>query len=157
MRAYYRGELFLNNRMGWAQEVGDETDAGSESSIRFRRGVKAMITSESAVLLVKERHTDGTHFWTLPGGGIRSGESRAKALRREMREELDCEVSIRDTTGTVWYAHSSETASVSRYVIMDCDITSQPSPNLLEGVSEYRWADSRSFPPRTLPQIRWFL
>lgn len=143
--------------MGWAQEVGNETDAGSQSPVRFRRGVKAMITSESAVLLVKERHTDGTHFWTLPGGGVQSGESRAKALRREMREELDCEVSIRDTAGTVWYAHSSETALVSEYTVVDCGITSRPSPNPVEGVYEHRWADSRSLPPRTLPQIRRFL
>jgi 8-oxo-dGTP diphosphatase len=143
--------------MGWAREAGDKTNGGSQSPVRFRHGVKGMVTSGSAVLLVKERHTDGTHFWTLPGGGVRSGESCVKALRREMREELDCEVSIRDTAGTVWYAHSSETASVSRYVVMDCDITAQPSPNLEEGVSECRWATSESLPPRTLPQIRQFL
>lgn len=157
MKTYYRNELVLNNRMGWAQDVGDETDAESKSPVRFRRGVKAMITSESPVLLVKERRPDGTHFWTLPGGGIRSGESRAKALRRELREELDCEVSIRDTAGTVWYAHSSETGLVSRYTVVDCGITSRPSPNLVEGVSEYRWVDPESLPPRTLPQIRRFL
>lgn len=143
--------------MGWEGKVAEKTDGCGPAPVRFRRGVKARITSGSAVLLVKERHTDGTHFWTLPGGGVRSGESHAKALRRELREELDCDVCIRDTAGTVWYAHSSETASVSRYTVVDCSITSRPSPNLEEGVYEYRWADSGSVPPRTLPQIHRFL
>jgi 8-oxo-dGTP diphosphatase len=143
--------------MGWAQEVGDETVTRTESPVRFRRGVKAMITSGSAVLLIKERHSDGTHFWTFPGGGIRPGESHAQALRRELREELDCEIEIRDPVGTVWYAHSSQTGSVSRYTVVDCHITSRPSPNQAEGVYEYRWANPGSLPPRTLPQIRRLL
>jgi 8-oxo-dGTP diphosphatase len=141
--------------MGWAREAGEKADGQSPGW--FRRGVKAIITSGSAVLLVKERHNDGTHFWTLPGGGVRSGESHAKALRREMREELNCEIYIRDIAGTVWYVHSSETARVSKYVVMDCSITSRPSPNLVEGVYGSRWADPESLPPRSLPQIRRFL
>jgi 8-oxo-dGTP diphosphatase len=143
--------------MGRAREVGENADGGGQSPVRFRRGVKARITSGSAVLLVKERHTDGTHFWTLPGGGIWSGESCEKALRRELREELACEVHIRDTAGAVWYAHNSEPAVVSKYTVVDCSIISRPSPNLLERVYEYRWADPESLPPRTLPQIRQFL
>ncbi|QLD87065.1 NUDIX domain-containing protein [Natronomonas halophila] len=143
--------------MGWVRNAEENAGGSGQSPVRVRRGVKALVTSGSAVLLVKERHNDGTHFWTVPGGGVRSGESHLQALRRELREELDCEVRIGDTAGAVWYAHRSEAALVSRYTVMDCDIVSRPSPTLREGVSEYRWADPGSLPPRTLPQLRQFL
>ena len=49
-------------------------------------GVKCLITDGDRVLLV--RHTYGTRWWDLPGGGIRAGESPLAAARREMEEEL---------------------------------------------------------------------
>jgi len=42
----------------------------SDQATQYRRGVKALIERDGAVLLVQERHDDGTPFWTLPGGGV---------------------------------------------------------------------------------------
>lgn len=42
------------------------------------------------VLLV--RHTYGTSGWALPGGGIGRNDDPVEGARREMREELGCEL-----------------------------------------------------------------
>ncbi len=54
-------------------------------------GVAVMLEDgEGRVLLV--RHSYGPQGWSLPGGGLGKGEDPAEAARREMREELDCEL-----------------------------------------------------------------
>jgi len=40
------------------------------------------------------RHSYGSGRWTLPGGGIGRGEDPAACARREMREELGCELEL---------------------------------------------------------------
>lgn len=55
----------------------------------------------------------------------------------------------------MWYAHHSMRRSVSSYTVYDCTIASNPSACAAEGVLECRWVDLDSFPPETLPQIRY--
>lgn len=122
--------------------------------VRVRHGAKAKITAGEAVLLVKERHADGSVFWTLPGGGVHAGESAAEGLRRELREELDCRVVVGDRTDTLLYAHHSTDRALSRYTIHECSLASTPTPRLEEGALACRWVHPDAFPSRTLPQIR---
>lgn len=107
------------------------------------------------MLLVKERHTDGSTFWTLPGGGIEPGEPERIGLRRELQEELNCRIHVGNPTGDIWYAHESTGRSVTSYTVYDCMIASNPSACAAEGVLECRWVDPDSFPRGTLPQIRY--
>lgn len=54
-------------------------------------GVAVLLTdAEDRCLLV--RHTYGPQGWAIPGGGMRKGEDPANAARREIREELGCEI-----------------------------------------------------------------
>ncbi|KLI62989.1 NUDIX hydrolase [Aurantiacibacter marinus] len=46
--------------------------------------------TEGRLLLV--RHSYGPRAWALPGGGMGANEDPAEAARREMREELACEL-----------------------------------------------------------------
>lgn len=126
----------------------------AESAVQVRQAAKALISTDDAVLLIKERHADGTPFWTLPGGGVQAGESCADALRRELREELGCHVYVGDAIDTVWYAHQSEAACVSAYAVYACQIDSRPAPNMTEGVCEYRWVAQEALPVGTIPQVQ---
>ncbi len=45
---------------------------------------------EGRLLLV--RHSYGPRAWAIPGGGMGAGEDPAEAARREIREELSCEL-----------------------------------------------------------------
>ncbi|MXO60139.1 NUDIX domain-containing protein [Altererythrobacter salegens] len=54
-------------------------------------GISVIIRNcEDHVLLV--RHSYGSGRWSLPGGGLRRGEDPEHCVRREMREELRCEL-----------------------------------------------------------------
>ncbi|PSQ47128.1 NUDIX hydrolase [Halobacteriales archaeon SW_7_65_23] len=118
-----------------------------------REGAKALISTGERVLLIKERHSCGTPFWTLPGGGVEPGESQAATLQRELAEELGCRVAVGDPVDSVVYAHHTSDV-VSRYTIVECTLASAPEPNLAEGILDAQWVRPDAMPPRTLPQIR---
>lgn len=60
-------------------------------SRKTRSGVTIIALDKShRILLV--RHSYGSGMWTLPGGGLGSGENPEACARREMREELGCEL-----------------------------------------------------------------
>jgi ADP-ribose pyrophosphatase YjhB (NUDIX family) len=124
------------------------------SAYRVRRGVKALVTSSDAVLLLREEHANGRAFWTLPGGGVHPGEPPTAALRRELREELRCASVVGQSIDQFAYAHTSRPRTVSFYTVHDCALTAHPVPNADEGVSQYRWVCPRSPPTGTLPQVR---
>jgi len=132
-------------------------ESASETLGQFepRTGAKALVTSDRAVLLVREHHSDGTPFWTLPGGGVCPHETPVEGLHRELAEELDCRARVSDPVSAFWYAHDSLDASVSVYTVFDCSLLSEPAPNPDEGVFEAQWTEPDSLPPATLPQVRY--
>lgn len=126
------------------------------NSERFtlRQGAKALVTSASKILLVREHHADGSPFWTLPGGGVHVHEDPVEALQRELDEELNCRASITDPVTRFWYAHESLTNTVSMYIVYECSLLSDPDPNPDEGVYDCRWVSPGALPSSTLPQVR---
>ncbi|MFD1367421.1 NUDIX hydrolase [Actinoplanes sichuanensis] len=60
-----------------------------------RRRAAAVIVRDGRVLMVHERsrRSGGGEWWTLPGGGLRPGETAEEALRREVFEETGLVVS----------------------------------------------------------------
>lgn len=123
----------------------------------LREGVKVLCRRDGAILLVKEEHADGTPFWTLPGGGVDADESLQEALRRELREELQCAVTAGERIGRMWYRHSTQPATVTRYAVFEGSVKSSPEPNPDQGVQSYRWVKNGSVPARTLSCVERFL
>ena len=51
------------------------------------------------VLLVKQAHYPFIGSWVIPGGHVEYGERAEKAMKREMKEELDVSVKIKKLFG----------------------------------------------------------
>jgi 8-oxo-dGTP pyrophosphatase MutT (NUDIX family) len=128
-----------------------------QRDLLIRPAVKAFIASADRILLQTERHTDGTLFWTLPGGGIEGRETATGALRRELVEELQTTPLVKSELGWVPYAHSGASQTVSVYRVFDCALLEEPQANSREGVYTCRWVDPEKPPTRTLPQVKWLL
>ncbi len=130
-----------------------EIERSEVENPELRVGSKAILQVADRVLLVKERHSDGTPFWTLPGGGVKDNESRAAALQRELKEELRCTVEVNEAVTQFLYAHMSS-KRLSVYTAFDCELHAVPSPNLLEGVFDKQWARPEQLPAATLLPVR---
>ena len=140
--------------MGVHHEYGSVRAPGGATGFRIRHGVKGLITSSDAVLLLEEHHCDGSTFWTLPGGGVEPGELPRVALRREVREELQCGAVVAEPVGDFPYVHASRPRTVSVYTVFRCAVTERPVANEAEGVRQCRWVTPDGPPARVLPQVR---
>jgi 8-oxo-dGTP pyrophosphatase MutT (NUDIX family) len=118
-----------------------------------RYGAKALIQAGSRVLLVQERHADGSVFWTLPGGGVQPSESRCEGLRRELSEELGCHSIVDHQCAVFQYVHHSQEEIVSTYAVFKAWLLSKPVPNHREGIDECRWTSPAAPPSKTLPGV----
>ena len=131
--------------------------ADSPVPVPVRRGAKAVITSSSRVLLLRERHADGREFWTLPGGGVNPRESLVDGLQRELAEEIRCDSTVGEVISTFWYAHRSSPRLLSRYTAFSCSVAGEVRPVRREGILDSVWADPDDPPVGTLPQVRYLL
>lgn len=134
------------------QSQSAESDS---AGFTVRRGAKALVRSDSSVLLVRERHSDGAPFWTLPGGGVEPSECPEAGLRRELREELDCRAHVGTPSAWFPYRHRGRSDVVSVYTVFDCLLAAGAEPNAREGIIASRWVDPAAVPAATLPQVRW--
>ncbi|TGL62110.1 NUDIX hydrolase [Leptospira ognonensis] len=58
----------------------------------LRVRVAALIQDAKGKVLLIQQKKNTSGYWLLPGGGIEFGESAEEALKRELKEELDLEV-----------------------------------------------------------------
>jgi len=66
-----------------------------EPSNNIRIRVAGVIISEDKVLLIAHKK-NGDVYWLLPGGGVDYGESLTEALERELYEELNIKIDVKD-------------------------------------------------------------
>lgn len=135
----------------------NERSNSQKTPFQIRNGTKAIISASDKILLLEEQHASGSSFWTLPGGGVEPGESLIEGLTRELFEELRCQSLIKESVGTVWYAHLSRQNTFSTYTVFECALLSTPVPNKQEGILDYQWVSPSNLPPSTLPQVRYLL
>ncbi len=135
--------------------VVGEVPPADDDGVRI--GVKALIPRSQTVLLVREQRTDGSTFWTLPGGGVAPAETRRAGLRRELAEELDCRVTVGSPLARCGYAHTSLTSVTTVYTVFRTQLITAPSPNPTEGVIDLTWADPASPPEGMLDPFRTVL
>ena len=122
---------------------------------RFSRGltlgVRALvIDGESRIFLVKHGYVPG---WHLPGGGVEPGETIRAALRRELFEEGNIELTDPPVLhGVFLNPNVSRRDHIACFVVRDFRQDSAPKPNY--EIIDHRFFDRRELPPDITPGSR---
>nr|WP_303210105.1 (deoxy)nucleoside triphosphate pyrophosphohydrolase [Methanobrevibacter smithii] len=90
--------------------------------------VAAIIQKENKILATKRGYGEFINMWEFPGGKIESGETKEQALVREIKEELNIEISVDKFAIDIEYQYPNF------YLFMSCFICSikEGSIELLE-------------------------
>jgi len=96
--------------------------------------VAAVIKKDGRVFATQRGYGDFKDFWEFPGGKIEPGESPEDALKREIKEELDADISVDSFLQTVEYDYPKFHLILHCYL---CSLDSNHIP-LLEHESA-RW------------------
>ena len=66
-------------------------------------GVRCLLIKDEHILLI--RHSYGSQNWTVPGGGVKAGESPVESAKREMFEEVGITLSHFLELGNIYFTH----------------------------------------------------
>ncbi len=108
--------------------------------------VAAVIEVDERFLVTRRQagvHLEG--YWEFPGGKVHDGESRAKALARELREELDVHATVSRLMLSTTHAYPEKTVVVHFY---QCGIAGTPRP--MQG-QQMRWISRADLRSREFP------
>jgi len=108
--------------------------------------VAAVIQREDRFLVTRRQH--GVHLaglWEFPGGKVADGESHTVALRREIQEELDADIVVRDLVLETSHEYPERIVELFFY---RCDLLGTPRPQIGQ---EMAWVARRELPSLTFP------
>ena len=108
--------------------------------------VAAVIEQDGQFLVT--RRLPGTHLggmWEFPGGKIDPAEEHDTALRRELREELDVDVTVGELVHQTTHAYPERTVALFFY---RCALRGVPRPQLGQ---EMRWVARQALPQLGFP------
>ncbi len=95
----------------------------------------AVIIEENRVLITRRpKHKPQGGFWEFPGGKLDPGESPAIALQRELKEELDVNISVGKIIDALYHRYAWGPVLILAY---RCRIT-DGTPRNIE-VTEHLW------------------
>jgi 8-oxo-dGTP diphosphatase len=79
--------------------------------------VVGAVIIQDGLVLCAQRGEGGSlaGLWEFPGGKIESGESPAAALKREIAEELDCNIEVGDLITTTAHVYDFGTVNLTTF------------------------------------------
>ena len=117
----------------------------------YPAAVAAILNEKNEVLLVKKRKEK---LWGFPGGGIEPDETAHQALKRELKEEINCEAEI----GKLIALYTNPKYDITYHngdrihpimIFFRCSITSKDTFHPSEEIEEMRY-----FSKDELPEMR---
>lgn len=86
--------------------------------------VAAIIVDNGCVLATQRGYGDFAGGWEFPGGKVEEGETNEEALVREIREELDARIEVKDLLVTVEYRYPAFHLVMHCYTsLLESDVT----------------------------------
>ena len=107
--------------------------------------VAAIIRKDNKIFATQRGYGDWKDWWEFPGGKVEPGENPVQALKREIKEELDTEISVDKYLTTVEWDYPAFHLTLHCYW---CTLVSEEM-TLLEHESA-RWLIAD-----TLHSVRW--
>jgi ADP-ribose pyrophosphatase YjhB (NUDIX family) len=144
------GELqHLLQASGWSLEGASTCPSHSQRAYPLVT-VGALIFSPAQRVLIVRTHK-WSNLWGIPGGKVRWGEPSLEALRREIKEETNLEVTDIRFVMVQECIHSREFYRDAHFVLLNytCRCLDEGGVKLNEEAQEYRWvsqADARALP-----------
>ena len=120
----------------------EETEGPGMKTVKV---VAAVIRKEDKILATQRGYGDYRDWWEFPGGKVEAGETPEEALVREIREELDAEVTVDSFLTTVEYDYPAF------HISMDCFWCSVAEGKIT--LTEHEAA--RWLPLHDLRQVNW--
>jgi ADP-ribose pyrophosphatase YjhB (NUDIX family) len=118
--------------------------------------VSAIITDaeEKQFILARRKFAPLKGYWDIPGGFLGLGESLEDGLRRELREELEIEIQIKELLGS--YADVYGENLVPTINVFYLATIFKGIPTARSDVSEVRWFQQNEIPSSVAFEcVRW--
>jgi 8-oxo-dGTP diphosphatase len=105
--------------------------------VRQVRVVAAVIRRGGRILITRRHgHAERGGQWEFPGGKVEAGEDEPAALRREILEELGCEVAVGPLVTRTSHRYPDLEVELAFFV---CELSPEVEPTLL-GAAALDWA-----------------
>lgn len=109
------------------------------------RVAAAVIRDKDKIFATQRGYGEFKDGWEFPGGKIEQGESSKEALKREIMEELNADISVGDLISVIEYDYPTF------HLIMECFWAELVSGDLILNEHEAaRWLDKN-----TLDSVNW--
>ena len=107
--------------------------------------VAAVIVHDGHILATQRGYGEFKGWWEFPGGKIENGEAPEQALIREIKEELNTEITVNDYLDTVEYDYPTFHLSMRTF------LCSMPSMHM----SLLEHSDSKWLSQQNLDTVNW--
>lgn len=101
-------------------------------------GVRALLIKEGNILLVKHTYQS---FWYLPGGGLKNGETYDEALKRELKEELNAEISNLELFGVYNSSYEGKKDSIVIFLCKEFKLELNKKNGEISEIQYFRLTD----------------
>jgi 8-oxo-dGTP diphosphatase len=118
-------------------------------SKRQIRVVAAQIERDGRYLITQRKPSSSLPLlWEFPGGRVEEGETDQAALRRELKEEMDIDVEVGDSSVSVTHEYS---AYVIDFRVYRCAIKTPDERIKKIGIHDFRWVRPSEFDDYEFP------
>lgn len=133
----------LKNLNSITVETGnyEETVEFIKSKFKIIKAGGGVVISDRGVLMI---HRLG--LWDLPKGKIEKGESFIEGAKREVQEECNIKVKVKEKICTTWHTYTKGDKSILKktaWYLMESIDDSKMKPQFEEDIDEVRWMNEK--------------